>query len=206
MAILNTNLVRERLMHLQRAARSTLILVLLVSFTLSGLAPAAYAQRARGRSRTQAPASPPRRQMRGTEHRRLPRTYDVQHYIIRTRFDVPNKTVYGDTTVTLKPLSSGFQSFELDATGMEFESVRLEPEGKALRWTRTPDKLNVTLDRSYSASDTISVRIKYSATPEKGLYFIPASPATRYRRYSKPAQMWSQGEAEENHYWFPCYD
>jgi aminopeptidase N len=144
--------------------------------------------------------------MRGTEHQRPPRTYDVQHYTIRTRFDVLTKTVYGDTTVTLKPLSSGFQTFELDATGMEFESVRLDPEGKELRWTQALDKLLIALDRAYSSSDTIAVRIKYKATPEKGLYFIPASPATRYRRYAKPAQIWSQGEPEENHYWFPCYD
>jgi aminopeptidase N len=144
--------------------------------------------------------------MRGTEHLRPQRTYDVQHYTIRSRFDVPMKTVYGDTTVSLKPLANGFQNFELDATGMEFESVRLEPDGKALRWAQPADKLSITLDRSYSSSETISVRIKYKATPEKGLYFIPASPATRYRRYAKPAQIWSQGEPEENHYWFPCYD
>lgn len=186
--------------------RHALVLALLVSFMLSGLVPATYAQRTARRTRQEA-ASPPRRQMRGTEHTRPQRTYDVQHYTIRTSFDVPTKTVYGDTTVTLKPLSSGFQTFELDATGMEFESVRLEPEGKELRWSQTPDKLLITLDRPYASPDIISVRIKYKAVaPEKGLYFIPASPATRYRRYAKPAQIWSQGEPEENHYWFPCYD
>jgi aminopeptidase N len=144
--------------------------------------------------------------MRGTEHKRPQRTYDVQHYIIRTRFDVPNKTVYGDTTVTLRPLAPGFQTFDLDATGMEFESVRLEPDGRTLRWSQAPNKLSITLDRSYTAADTVAVRIRYRTTPEKGLYFIPASPATRYRSYAKPAQIWTQGEPEENHFWFPCYD
>jgi aminopeptidase N len=191
-------------MRFHHAARHALVLALVVSFTFSGFARAASAQRT---SRVQtATTSPPRRQMRGTEHRRPVRTYDVQHYTIRTRFDVATKTVYGDTTVALKPLANGFQTFELDATDMEFESVRLEPDGKDLRWTKPANKLSITLDRSYSSAETISVRIKYSATPEKGLYFIPASPATRYRRYAKPAQVWSQGEPEENHYWFPCYD
>ena len=193
-------------MQFHQAARRTLLLALLISFTLSGFIPAdIYAQRTSRRTRTET-ATPTRRQMRGTEHRRPQRTYDVQHYVIRTRFDEQAKTVYGDTTVTLKPLSNGLQTFELDATGMEFESVSLEPEGKQLRYSKTQDKILIMLDRAYSASDTIAVRIKYSAMPEKGLYFIPAQPATRYRRYSKPAQIWSQGEPEENHYWFPCYD
>lgn len=205
MTILNLHQHRKGSMHFQQVARHALVLALAFSFLLSGLVPVTFAQRTTRRSRTEA-ASPPRRQMRGTEHQRPQRTYDVQHYTIRTRFDVPTKTVYGDTTVSLKPLANGFQTFELDATGMEFESVKLDPEGKVLRWSQAPDKLSITLDRAYSSSDTIAVRIKYKATPEKGLYFIPASPATRYRRYAKPAQIWSQGEPEENHYWFPCYD
>ena len=197
---------REGLMHFHQAARNVLVLALLVSFTLSGLIPAALAQHPTRRTRGQTSTSPPRRQIRGSEHTRPPRTYDVQHYIIRTRFDVKAKTVYGDATVVLKPLASGFQAFDLDATGMEFESVRLEPDGKELRWSQPRDKLSITLDRGYSPSDSVAVRIKYSATPERGIYFIPESPATRYRRYAKPAQIWSQGEPEENHHWFPCYD
>lgn len=193
-------------MSFRQIARRTLVLALLLSFTLSALAPVAQAQRRARRQSGAEAATPPRRQLRGVEHRRPQRTYDVQHYIIRTRFDVPNKTVYGDTTVQLKPLSSGFQTFELDATGMEFESVKLEPEGKALRFAQAPNKLSITLDKSYGSSDTVAVRIKYRTTPEKGLYFIAASPATRYRRYTKPAQIWTQGEPEENHFWFPCYD
>src|SRR5881227_3221042 len=109
-------------MRFHQATRKAFILALVLSFTLSGLIPNISAQRRRSRTRAQAQiASTPRKQMSGTEHQRPPRTYDVQHYIIRTRFDVPNKTVYGDETVVLKPLSSGFQTFELDATGIEFE-------------------------------------------------------------------------------------
>lgn len=193
-------------MHLHKAFRTALVLALIISFTLSGLVQTGYAQRTARRSGREPAASPPRKLMPGKEHQRPARTYDVQHYIIRSRFDVSARTVYGDTTVTLKPLSAGFQTFELDATGMEFESVRLEPDGRELRWSQPKDKLSITLDRTYTAADTVSVRIKYKATPEKGLYFIQASPATRYRRYAKPAQIWSQGEPEENHYWFPCYD
>ncbi len=131
------------------------------------------------------------------------RTYDVQHYVIRTRFDVPNKTVIGDTTVVLKPLAAGFSSFELDASGMKIESVTLGDTGTPLKWTQPPDKLSIKLDRAYEPAETIGVRINYSATPERGLYFIPQSQSAAG---TKPAQIWTQGEPEDNHYWFPAYD
>lgn len=131
------------------------------------------------------------------------RTYDVQHYLIRTRFDVSARTVIGDETVTLKPLSAGFSSFALDASDMRVESVALAPTGAELKWTQPPDKLSVNLDRAYGPTDTLSVRIRYRATPRRGLFFVPARTGTKL---SKPAQIWTQGQPEDNHHWFPCYD
>jgi aminopeptidase N len=134
------------------------------------------------------------------------RTYDVLHYTISTRFDVPAKTVMGDEMVSLKPLASDFKSFALDASSMKIEAVTLADSGQALNWTQPPDKLTITLDRAYEPSETIVVRIRYRATPQRGLYFIPENRGGSSAAPSKPAQIWSQGEPEENHFWFPCYD
>jgi aminopeptidase N len=141
-----------------------------------------------------------------TKQERPKRTYDVLHYTIATRFDVSQKTVIGDETVMLKPLSPGFKSFELDASDMKIEEVSLFESHQALQWTQPPNKLAITLDRAYDPSETIAVRIRYRAAPERGLYFIPQSAVSGAVGWSKPAQIWSQGEPEENHYWFPCYD
>ncbi len=140
------------------------------------------------------------------EQRQPARSYDVEHYIIRTSFDPANKSIRGETTVELKPLAPGFQAFELDAAGMTFESVTLEPGGRELRWTQPKDRISITLDRPYSPSESIAVRLRYTASPRKGLYFVDALPASRYRPFARPAQIWTQGEPEENHHWFPCYD
>ena len=59
-----------------------------------------------------------------------------------------------------------------------------------------------SLDRSYSFRDTLAVSIAYSCTPKKGLYFV--QPDSGYP--GKPAQIWTQGEDMDNHFWFPCYD
>jgi aminopeptidase N len=69
----------------------------------------------------------------------------------------------------------------------------------------SPDKLTINLDHAYAPTDTITIRIRYRAAPQRGLYCF-APPSTNAARPSKPAQIWTQGEPEDNHYWFPCYD
>jgi aminopeptidase N len=189
--------------NVRRLISSSLALIIIFSNYL----PASFAQnrRTRPRAATRQQRTAPHKLPPVTKTIRPPRTYDVLHYTIATRFDVPNKTVIGDETIELKPLSAGFDSFELDASSMKFESVTLSQSGKSLLWKQAPDKLAITLDRAYSPAETISVRIKYRSTPERGLYFIPPSKGAS-ATWSKPAQIWTQGEPEENHYWFPCYD
>jgi len=160
------------------------------------------------RAQTPAPATATqqRGRLEGTIHTRPARTYDVQHYVIRTRFDVPNKTVIGDETIALKPLTTNFNSFALDAANLNVEAVTLEGKNAPLRFTTSPDKLTINLDRAYSSADAIAVRIRYRAKPQRGLYFISPAQSNATDRPSKPAQIWTQGEPEDNHYWFPCYD
>jgi aminopeptidase N len=196
----------EGLMKSRTTRRRSLANALAFALILSGLAPALFAQHRKSSPRTtpaaQKPA--PRPQLEGTKHERPPRTFDVLNYTIRTRFDAPNKAVLGDETVTLKPLSSGLKSFDLDASSMKIEAVTLSDSNVALGWTQPPDKLSIVLDHAYGPDEVINVRIQYRAIPEKGLYFIPQTRAGA--GLSRPAQIWTQGEPEENHYWFPCYD
>jgi aminopeptidase N len=132
------------------------------------------------------------------------RTYDVQHYIIRVSFDSDNKIVIGDTTIKLKPLQNNFNRIELDAAEMKFDSVRLETENKELVYRVSGEKIYLDLSRNYSPDDLISIRFKYSAKPRKGVYFV--SKDAENDGVEHPAQIWTQGEPEEAHYWFPSYD
>ncbi|HMF56761.1 MAG TPA: M1 family metallopeptidase, partial [Pyrinomonadaceae bacterium] len=141
----------------------------------------------------------------GPAHPRPPRTYDVQHYTLRSRFDVANKTLIGDETVALKPLAAGFKSFELDAAAMQIESVTLDGSNKTLQWTQPPERLSIALDRAYEPAETISVQIKYRATSQqRGLFFIQHGSVGKGG--TQDVQIWTQGEPEDNHLWFPCYD
>jgi Aminopeptidase N len=135
-------------------------------------------------------------------HNRV-RTYDVQHYTIRIAFERTAKLVKGDTTVYLKPLKDNFTSFELDAAGMKFESVRLKG-GADLKYRQNGEKILITLDKAYSPNDTLAVRLVYSCQPKKGIYFVDAERIGN--EIVRDAQIWTQGEPEEAHHWFPSYD
>jgi aminopeptidase N len=128
-----------------------------------------------------------------------PQTFDAQHYLIRTSFDRQNKKVIGDTTVTLKPLRASFRTFDLDAVGLKFESIRLEPEAANLQYTVSAGKVSITLPKIYGPDDTVSVRLRYTAEPKKGVYFVEAASG-------RSAQIWTQGEPDEARHWFPCFD
>lgn len=131
------------------------------------------------------------------------RTFDVQHYTIRVRFDRQSKTVFGDTTVQLKPLNDNFKTLELDAGNLKFQTVSLD--NKNLVYKISGEKVIVALDHAYSANDLISVRFVYStARPKKGVYFVDAEKSGG--ETTRDAQIWTQGEAEEAHFWFPSYD
>src|SRR3982751_5194688 len=64
--------------------------------------------------------------------------FDVQSYTIRASFDRAKKEVLGDTTVSFKPTKADFKSIELDAVGLKFTSVKLDPSGQTLQYRTTP--------------------------------------------------------------------
>lgn len=133
-----------------------------------------------------------------------PRTYDVQHYIIRIGFDRITKTVIGDTTVTLTPLDKPLSSVELDAVGLKFDSVTTADLKGTYDHRTTTDKVIVKLDRAYDRGETVAIRFKYSTVPAKGVYFIPEQ--NEPGRPGRSAQIWTQNEPEDARHWFPGFD
>jgi aminopeptidase N len=190
---------------IRRLRAAALFFIISLSMTVPHTSAQQRRRGAKARASVPAQRLPAHRLPPWTKQERPQRTFDVLHYTIATRFTVPDKTVIGDEKVSLKPLSTNFKSFELDASSMKIEAVTLADSGQALEWKQPPDKLAITLDRPYEPSETIVVRIRYRATPQRGLYFIPEYRGSN-NETPKPAQIWTQGEPEENHHWFPCYD
>lgn len=133
-----------------------------------------------------------------------PRTFDVQNYTLRVRFDRAKKVVFGDTTVSLTPLSGELRQVDLDAVGMTFTSVKLNESPNQASYKTTAAKITITLDRAYRPGEVINLRFVYSTKPKKGIYFIPAE--IENGKEVRSEQIWTQGEAEEARYWFPSFD
>jgi aminopeptidase N len=152
------------------------------------------------------PRIPPRQYMPS-------RNYDTRHIKLDLRFNWELEQALGTATITFAPLTTNLQNVELDAANMTFSSVKLE-SGAPLKYEAdaAKEKLRITLDRAYQPSDVVTVVIAYNTNGVstqggiggfgRGLTFIKPTKDDPTR----PRQIWSQGETEYNHYWFPCFD
>jgi aminopeptidase N len=133
------------------------------------------------------------------------RTYHVENYRLTLKFDEPKGKVFGDETVTLRPFDRHFRKFYLDSAELTIDSVTLEQaHGSPIQLTYAAQDphLWITLDRDYDATSTLKVHIVYHGTPRFGLFF--SNPDSNYPK--RPPEIYTQGETEFNHYWFPCWD
>jgi aminopeptidase N len=133
------------------------------------------------------------------------RTYHVENYKLTLHFDEPRGEVFGDEVVTLRPFEPHFRRFYLNSSGLKIDSVALVPARGAevkLRYAAKDPRLWITLDREYDAANTLRVRIVYHGFPRTGLFFV--NPTKEYPKW--PREVFSQGEPEFNHFWFPCWD
>lgn len=152
------------------------------------------------------PAQPPRT-----------RAVDVQHIALDLRFLFDKKQATGTATITLSPLTPT-DKIALDAGHLTIHAIRTA-SGTPLKFdydgSDKNDALQIRLDRTYTAGETIRLTIDYhtnflnESDPNnlwgsygKGLrFFEPTSTEPRKRR-----QIWSMGEPQGNRYWFPGWD
>jgi aminopeptidase N len=141
------------------------------------------------------------------------RDFDTRHIALDLRFNWDQEQLIGRETLVFAPLTTNLRTVKLDATNITATAVKFS-SGPALQFVNDVEnnKLVITLDRGYQPADELTLAIDYHTNgPQKkgltglvgvGLNFIKPNPDDPTR----PKQIWSQGESEYNHYWFPCYD
>ena len=133
------------------------------------------------------------------------RSYHVENYRLKLHFDPARGEVFGDELVTLTPFAAPFRRFYLDSSDLTIDSVWLiaaHAKPIPLASEQQNQRLWITLDRDYGRSGRLNVRIVYHGFPRFGLFF--ENPDADYP--DRPREIWSQGETEFNHHWFPCWD
>lgn len=144
--------------------------------------------------------------------------FDLIHTKLNVHFSWEDQYLFGEATLTLKPYFYPQNILELDAKGMDIRQINLVSgnDKKELEYQYNDKILKITLDKTYTREDEITVFIKYISKPnelikkeglkaisdDKGLYFI--NPLGEDK--SKPRQIWTQGEPESNSVWFPTID
>ena len=129
------------------------------------------------------------------------RTVDIKHIKLELDVDVDSRSISGSATHTVSPINDGVSTLELDAAELDISSIALS-DGTSLTYAHEDWKLSIDLGGSWNAGDEITVRIDYSTTPRKGLYFN--MPDDGYP--DRPQQLWTQGQDEDSRFWFPCFD
>ncbi|MBL8265380.1 M1 family aminopeptidase, partial [Steroidobacter sp.] len=127
------------------------------------------------------------------------RQVDILRVRADLRFDMEREQIKGTAQIRFAPLQTGLRSLELDAFGLNIESVKAVGSGAALKWKADGPKLLLDLPAVLAPGEATEVLIAYSAQPRSGLYFHPASA-------SKAAQAWNFGEGGLHYGWLPMYN
>ncbi|HEV8125646.1 MAG TPA: M1 family aminopeptidase [Gemmatimonadales bacterium] len=130
--------------------------------------------------------------------------YDLVHQRIEIGdFNWDSLSFSGKLATTLVALRPGFDSIILDAGHLLQVTGATDPAGLALATARSGDTLVIRLAKPAGVGDTVRFTLTYAGKVEngRGLTFLDSE-----GRRHRPRQIWSQGEDDNNHDWFPTYD
>jgi aminopeptidase N len=129
------------------------------------------------------------------------RPFTIRHLFLDIELDVRGRSVFGTATLDIERVSDSAEELSLDAVAFDLRKVEREgPNGfREAEYEYDGDRLVV---RDLGSVDRGRIRIGYSATPRRGLYFLEPDAKVKTR----PRQVWSQCEDEDARHWFPCLD
>ncbi|MGH7680966.1 MAG: M1 family aminopeptidase [Candidatus Eiseniibacteriota bacterium] len=126
--------------------------------------------------------------------------FHVRHYRLRLNVDFERKELRGRAALTIESLRDGLRNAILDAAEMRIQSVR--SGRRHLAYAQEGETLRITLPKPLRTGERATVEIEYATHPRKGFYFVGATEAEPQR---VPCG-WSQGQADDAHWWFPCLE
>ena len=129
------------------------------------------------------------------------RLVDIQHLALDVTPDFGKRTIKGEVVISFQPIAQALTQLELDCIDLTVDAVAASG-AKVLAWRTTRDKLVLDFAEPVAAGAQVAVSVRYHGEPQNGIYF--RTPEMGYP--GGDTQVWTQGEAENHRYWFPCYD
>ena len=143
-------------------------------------------------------------ELMANDHYTRSHDYDLVHQrIVVSAFDWDSTSFLGSVTTTLVALRPGLDSIILDEGALLENTAVTDRSGAALRTARHGDTVVVFPAAPAKFGDTLLFTIAYRGRVRngRGLTYITTDGLPH-----RPRQIWSQGEADDNHYWFPTFD
>jgi len=158
--------------------------------------------------RRAAPETPPfepfppsgRKPWRGEPRPRRDLEFHVRHYKVALEVDLEKRALRGRATLTVEAIRDGIREVVLDAAELNVASVRVL--GRRAPHEMEAETLRVTLPRPLRAGARVTIEIVYATRPRKGFFFVGPTEAEADRH----AAGWSQGQADDTHWWIPCLE
>ena len=126
------------------------------------------------------------------------RNYDILRLHLDLDLQFRRVGIGGTARYTVAQLQEG--DFVLDQVALDISSVMVD--GDAVPFRTVNDHLRIDMPDRIVRGEKADVLIQYQATPRKGLHFrdvVRGSPD------SYP-EVWTQGQKNDNRYWFPAWD
>lgn len=128
------------------------------------------------------------------------RTVDFESMVLNINFETANKKVLGEVVYQFKPIRKTINYLLLDAPEIVVNEVLLD--GKPCSFNSLEKELKINFDQDLNWDTKYTLKITYTAQPEKGLYFLGWNDPTKRAR----EQIWTQGQGIDNRYWIPSFD
>lgn len=133
------------------------------------------------------------------------RPCDMQHIKLDLAVDLKAKRIEGTATLTMNVVRET-ATVHLDAVNFQVRGVTAKVGGTAASGVRhsTDGKgIDVVFASPLLRGQAVEIVVDYAVQePKDGLHFFGPSAENP----DEPLQVWSQGESQENRYWFPGFD
>lgn len=131
------------------------------------------------------------------------RPFRIEHITLDLTLEVPKKSITSEAVLDIVRIDAAATEIALDAIAFDIASVEIRIDGH---------DAFVKADHSYDGNilrlaiapsiGRAAIRVRYRATPRRGLYFLAPDEHVRDR----PNQVWSQCQDEDGRHVFPCFD
>ena len=126
----------------------------------------------------------------------------LTHVYLDLDVQLEAKKLAGKAQISFSSIKKDLQSIFLDCCELQIERVTSE-SGQALKFRQNDRGVKIHLADSMGRDQSSAINLDYQVEdPRLGLYFT--GPDEDYP--DKLWQVWSQGQDEDNKYWFPCVD